>query len=371
VVHPRLTPLGDTNPTWLAAIGTYGSWGDLSWTTRWGEGACGMFEASWTMPLPADFEHPLLRRGSLVELMDGPYRIGSPLILSEPTRGSGVDTPWQFTATGIGREAEDFLALDGSGNTNNQGQTVVDQAIARGWRIAGRDSSIPAGGASSGATTDELMSVAAVLTTLAHYVLVGRWGVGQDNLVRWLSDPTTPTWHVTPDVASLGTADDDYATAVYVRYINSAGGALATVTSSASAADTQTLFGRREFPVDVTPAAGGPGPMATSTAQNIADSILARVKGRLNWTNGLTLTSQELLSNGGVPADLSTVEAGQMVRIHGVFSDLLTYNGQTWLDIIIGETKYTDGAQTIDVSPLGLAARDLAKVVEEVTGKAA
>jgi hypothetical protein len=369
VIHPRLTPVGSTTSTFLATIGTYGSWDDLTWTTRWGDGACGMFEASWTMPLPADFEHPLLRRGVLVELMAGPYRIGSPLILSEPTRGTGVDNPWQFTATGIGREVEGdntFIALDGAGNTNNQGQTVVDQAIARGWRIAGRDANIPAGGVSTVATTDDLKSVGAVLTEIAE-VSSQRWGVGQDNLVRLLSDPTSPTWTCTPVVPSIGTADDDYATAVYGRYYNSgAGNALATVSASSSAANTEAKFGRREFPVDLTPM----GPMPTSNAQTIVNTILAKSKGRLAWTSGLTLTSNELLSIGGVPADLSLVEAGQMVRIQGVFSDLLEYNGQTYLDFIIGETRYTYGEPTIDINPLGLAARDLARIVEEVTGMA-
>jgi hypothetical protein len=60
-----------------------------------------------------------------------------------------------------------------------------------------------------------------------------------------------------------------------------------------------------------------------------------------------------------------------MVRRHGIWNDLLAYNGQTWTDIIIGEAKYTDGAQTIDLNPMGLAPRDLAAVVESIAGPAA
>jgi hypothetical protein len=75
---------------------------------------------------------------------------------------------------------------------------------------------------------------------------------------------------------------------------------------------------------------------------------------------------------GGVPADLSKVAedvgAGCMVRLQGIWSDLLEFTGQTWLDIVIGQAQYVDGAQTIQLSPIGLAARDLASVVEEVTG---
>ena len=363
MVHPRLTPVGSTTSYWAAG---YGSWGDLSWTTRWGEGAVGMFEASWTMPLPADFEHPALKRGALVELMEGPWRIGSPLILAEPTRGASISEPWQFTATGIGREVEgqdSFYAFDGSLNATAIPTTAVDQAITRGWRIAGRDASVSATQVGASSTTDPLNTTGALLNASTD-LLDLRWGVGQDNLLYYYSDPTTPTWHVIPGVVALGTADDGYASGVYVRYVNSSGGAHAT----ASAVDSQQAakYGVREYPTDLT----NLGPISTATANGYAAAILSKSKGRLSWTNGFALTSNELMSSGGVPADLSMVEAGQMLRIHGIFNDLLEYNGQTWLDIIIGETKYADGAQTIDINPLGLAARDLARITEEVTGMA-
>jgi hypothetical protein len=54
-----------------------------------------------------------------------------------------------------------------------------------------------------------------------------------------------------------------------------------------------------------------------------------------------------------------------MVRIHGLWSNLLTYNGQTYIDVVIGEAKYADGAQTIDLNPLGLAKRDFTSIIEE------
>jgi hypothetical protein len=102
--------------------------------------------------------------------------------------------------------------------------------------------------------------------------------------------------------------------------------------------------------------------MSSTTAQSIADQILALAKGRLSWTNNLTVTSNELLTMGGVPASLSKVAedvgTGCMVRLNGINNDLLEYNGQTWLDIIIGEAKYADGAQTIDLNPMGLAPRE-------------
>lgn len=371
MLHPRLTPRrldgSYGTPVWLAEIGEYGAWGDLAYTTRWGSGACGMYEATWTMPLPADFDHPALVRGALVELMDGPWRVGSSLILASPERGGGYDDPWSLTATGVGSEVEgdnSYYALDGTGLTTAVPSVAVDGAIGRGLPWLGRDASVPTVQVGATADTDALNTVGSLLTAAADSASK-RWGVGRDNRAYFWSDPTTPTWHVIPGVAALGTTDDDYASTVLVRFLSSDSGILAT----ASATDTPAgaRYGHREYPADVTSL----GAIPNASAQAFANGILANSKGRLQWTDGLTVSSNELLSSGGVPADLTLVEAGQMIRIHGVFDDLLETSGQTWLDLVIGETKYADGANTIDISPLGLAARDLAAVVESVTGMAA
>lgn len=371
---PWVTSIDGTLRFPLFEIGPTGSWGDLSYRFRWGEGACGMYEASWTMPLSPGFEHPLLRRGTIVELMDGPYRVGSPLVMSEPGRGTGFDDPWQVTCTGIGREVEgdnSFYALDGSGDTTTIPTTAVDAAIARGWQIAGRDTSIPGSGPSSSATSDDLQTVGALLTSIGQLVNGSRWGVGQDNLVRLMTDPTTPTYHVVPGAAALGTADDDYATVVLFRYLDDVTHTYATAVSPTSPSNVETRYGRREYPVDGTAL----GEIPAANAQGFADGILAKSKGRLAWVGGLTLTSNEILTSGGVPASLSKVAedvgSGCMVRLHGIFDDLLEFTGNTWLDIIVGEAKLTDGAQTIDLTPLGPAPRDLAAVVESITKLAA
>lgn len=369
MLHPRLSLTGGT-PTFLATVGPYGAWSDLAYSFRYGEGACGTAEASWSMPLPADFEHPLLRRGTLVELMDGPWRVGSPLILSEPARGG--DGAWSFTAFGVGREVEgpdSWYALDGSLNTSVDLQVAIDRAISDGLPWDGRDASIFSGSFSTLVDAPP-MTLGALLTNGADY-LSKRWGVGQDNIVRFLTDPTTPTYHVVPGAAALGVADDDYASVVIVRYKDSgAGGALTS--ASATESTVNTRYGRREFLADLS--GDDYAAMDVTTANAFATGILAKSKGRLGWTNGLTLTSQEILTSGGVPANLSKVAEdvgnGCMIRLHGIFNDLLEYNGQTYLDLIIGEAKLVDGAQTIDLSPLGLAARDLASVVEAVTGMA-
>lgn len=354
--HPRIEGV------YLAEIGPYGSWGDLSWTTRWESGACGMFEASWEMPLPAGFEHRVLKRGARVELMRKNLRHGSSLVISQIERDR-AGQPWRFTAEGIGRLVEgqsSFYAFDGSGTSTTTASVAVDQAIARGLPWAGRDTSVPT---TALGTPGEPVTVGALLSTVADS-LGTHWGVFDDNKVAYRSNPSTPSWQLAPPVPELGTADDSYATVVYVRYTNSTGGANATVFSATSAEEDVT--GRQEHLVDLTNDRGYPS-MSTATAQGYADGIYAQARRRLAFTQRLSVTSNQLLTIGGQPADLSQVRAGEMVRANGVRDRLLA---TTYLDFVIGETRYSAGAQSLDIAPAGLAARDLAAITEDVTGMA-
>jgi hypothetical protein len=327
-----------------------------------------MYEASWTMPLPADYQNPLLRRGTLVELMDGSYRVGCPLIMSEPAVGSGLEDPWTFVATGIGREVEGdnsyYSQRISDSETTAVPSEAVDFAIAEGWRVTGRLSSVPTSAIGGTAITDELMSVGSLLNAAGDSTSK-RWGVGGDNYVFLTADPTTPTYHVTPGAVALGTTDEDWASTVKVRYTDSTTGKFTTVTAVNT--QTNTRFGKRTYGVNLT----GQAAMSAATAQGFADGILANYKGRLGWTNGFTVTSNQITNAGGVPADLSIlaedVSKGCMARIHGIWSDLLEFTGQTWLDVVIGQAKLVDGGTTIQLDPLGVAPRDLAAVVESVT----
>jgi hypothetical protein len=296
------------------------------------------------------FEHPLLRRGSLVELMDGPWRIGSPLILSEPAKGTGNRRP---VATGRDRHRprrrgrELVLRVPALRQRDHRRPVRGDDfAIADGWRIAGRAASVPTSAIGGTATTDELMTCGSLFNA-AGASLGQRWGVGQDNNLFFAADPTTPTYQVTPGAAALGTADDDYASVVKFRYTDSTTGTFKTVTATNTQTDTR--FGRRTYGVNRT----GMAAMSSATAQGYANGILALTKGRLAWTNSLTLTSNQIQTMGGVPADLSKVAedvgSGCMVRLQGIWSDLLEYNGQTSLDIVIGQAQLVDGAQTIQL----------------------
>lgn len=363
-MHPRLTSLDGASSAFLAEIGPWGSWGDLSWITRYGDGPCGMFEASWSMPLPPDFDHPLLRRGTRVELMDGPWRVGSTLVLNEPARGGGYSEPWRLVASGVAREAigeNSYYAVDGSWNSTGDVAVATDRAIADGLPWAGRDANTVV---TAAAIPDGLISLGTLFTQIGDRDNK-RWGVGQDDYVRFLTDPTEPTYHVVPDASALAVADDNYATLVIARYVDSTSHTFATVTAPASAPAIESRYGHREYAVDLTDR----GEISAASAQARADGIYALTKGRLGWANGLTLNSNQLLTPGGVPADLSLISEqvgeGLMIRLHGLYDDLLE---TPYLDVIIGEAKYADGSDVIDLAPLGMVATDFAAVIEQVAG---
>jgi hypothetical protein len=317
MLHPRLTPIGSTpggsSSVWLAQIGTYGYWADLQLNTRWGDGASGMYEAQWTMALPPNFSHPLLRRGTLVEIMDGSYRVSSPLVMSEPTVGAGLDAPWQFVAAGIGRDVEgenSFYAADGSENATTVPTTAVDKAIVDGWRIGGRDASVTSTSPSALATSENLNTVGALLSAAAQ-AAGQRWGVKNDNLLYFMSDPTTPTYQTTPNAAALGVADDDYASTVKGRYLDSSTGTYLTRIATNATAATQ--YGVRQYMVDFTDR----GAVTSTVAQGWADQVLALLKGRLGWTNGLTGHQQRAPDDGRRPGQPVQGSRGRGDGMHG------------------------------------------------------
>lgn len=330
---------------WLNDVGP---WGELEYMTRWPGGD---FEATWKMDLPAGFQHPALRAGRAVEIMDGPLRIWQGR-LSQPDRAE-----WTFTATGLCREASGFLALDGDGNTTTNVDVAVDAAIARGlpWR---RPASLSPVTATSDLTTEGVNTLEQLLDQITDN-LGQRWMVDPDGTVSMSLDPTEPTWHLTPGSVSLGLADDEYASTVFVRYSPAAG-----TFETTSATDPNPQGGYREYPADVT----GMGTISATKAANIALGILAKGKARLGWTGAIEATPYTLTTPGGTPADLSAVRARDVVRVHDV--DDVDLNGVTFIDIVVSEAHYVDGDSTIQLSPQGLVPRTFEAIQEEVMRRA-
>lgn len=329
---------------WASSIAP---WGGLEWATKI---TGGMDEITWAMDTDTLFRHPALRPDALVEIFDGPSRIGAGLMV-EPDVASG-----SFTATGLYRAAEHYLCLDGSDLGTSIPNVAIDAAIARGLPWKRRDSFYASRHTPEGDNAVEgSNNLASLLDGVADGVSA-YWRIDEDGYVTGGVAATTPTWHLPAGLTDLGLAEDEYASDLYSRRL-ATGGTFAIDSRGDAAA--RAAFGRREAAVDLTSLAV----INSAKAEGILDGMLAKGRARPAFTESVEVSSQQLLTAGGVPGDLSMVQAGQVVRSHGFYDDIAYLSGRTYLDWLIGETKYEDGSDVITLSPQGLAPRDLAAVL--------
>ena len=328
---------------WASTIAT---WGDLAWKTAV---PGGMSEVTWTMDVDPAFQHPALKIDALVEVYDGPTRIGAAQLV-DPDVGSGA-----FTATGIYDGAVNFQALASSGAGTSVPNVAIDQAILRGlpWKRRANFSGVAFAGTGAETAANTVLSL---LTAFSDQT--GSWPmIDGDGYVTNQLAPTVPTWHLMPGFGGLGLAEGDYASDLYGRRL-AAGGTFEVETRGDSAA--RDAYGRREALVDLTTQ----GVMSEAKANAILDGMLAKGRARPAFTDSVDVTPEMLLTSGGVPADLTMVQAGQLVRAHGMLGDPRA-GGATYLDWVIGETAYADESDVITLSPLGLEPRDLTAILAD------
>lgn len=343
--------------------------GGLTYSTRWGDGPSGCDVASWSMGLDPNETHPELARGQTVDIKVGPARIWKGLV-AESAR---TDDGWQITATGLGREAARYECLTSGGAPTTIPSTAVTEAIARGlpW-IA--PTAWPAGFTTAYAAADTAQ-LNKLSTLLDAWCAANNkyWGVGADSVLFVSTAPTMPTWLTTPQVRAMGVADDDYVTHIYVRYVATvnAGPPItpATWTTTLTAAGAvlnranaaALRWGRREEFVNLSDL----GLMTSGAAQSQSSARMDKSVGRMGWTNALDVGTFELSDINGVPVDFSTVGAGQMLRIAGVFDTSGNLTVGTSVDVVLGEVRYADGAPTIYLAPVGLVPRTFTDVLAD------
>lgn len=332
----------------------YGAVTDLTWSTGWGNdrpGGCQ--EASWLMDLPGDRSFPPLQAGRTVEIYDGPARVWKGY-LSEPVR----DAPWQLHARGAASFAGDYLALDATGAPTTITTTAVTAAINRGFPVTG----------SSGIASGALAATAVKANRLGDLLdaaatkQADRWAVFADGVLVMAADPTTPKWYLHLADAASGVADDQYITHVYARYVsavdangNPTAYGIAVVSDDTAAA----RWGRSEHALDLTSL----GLLSSAQAQAHASGVLAQNGARMGFTEPFEATPDNLTSLGGIPARLSLVKAGDMVRVFGVTDPAGMVELRGYRDIVIGETQYVDGSDVLTLKPVGMAPRTLVDVI--------
>lgn len=331
-------------------IDTLGPVSSLQFTSALpgGDTAC-----QFTLGIPADANPIGLTFGTRLTVMDGPIPVWAGL-LADAQRG----VPWQIAATGLSAYADHYVALDGSGNASTDAQTAVNAAIARGlpWTNLGTLTT-PSGVTFQGSMLGDLLD--AVATANGQY-----WQVDQNGQVSMAPAPTVPSWLM---VASNTLGDrtiDQYATDEYVRYTTQAFGSngmlvqgppsvVAAPNNPASTAPRP--YGRWERLDDITSA----GPLTAAAAQTYGNGQLALQQPRATFSGTLTVQPGDLRTLGGQPVRLTTVRAGQMIRILGVQPDPATAElvFSLSVQIVLGTWTYNADTNTAQCSALGAPAR--------------
>lgn len=304
-----------------------------TWET-WADGGTGSI--SWAFALTARSQHQALRTRVLVEVMCGPLPLARG-VMTDPDRSTG-----EFVAYGLASDGKNFPALDAGGSTTRDVGVAINTARDMGWMVT---NPVPVTGTAAGEAVGNPVSVAQLLDDYATQT-GQRWGVDHFGRVFMRPEPTTPSWLAAPDAAAFGTTSEGRATRLLGRYLDSGTSGYLTASAGSGA------------PVEVVDLTDR-GAMTNVAATAVLQGALNRDNSQTAWTNGVTLTPDQLQTVGGTPAFLPSVRAGQLMRSFG-----LSYGSQSLaLDTVIGKTKYTAGDQSIYVEPVNTAARSFTDVL--------
>lgn len=293
----------------------------------------GTGEIKWEFALTPRSQHPALRPGSLVEVKVGAMPVA---------RGAMVDpdrTSWQCVARGL--QYDKYLALDAAGNATRDLSLAIQEAMNRGWRVRNTNG-VGVGGPVPGDSTEPQL----VTDLLTEAAAGKRWGIDPSGSLYMRADPSLPWWQASPDAAVMGTTNEDAPTHLAGRYFDGTN----NVTVIRPPLGEVVQF-RAEELVDLTQR----GTLSGVQAASILDASLAEA-GAIKFTNGVTLSRDQIKTRGGSAAFLPGIVAGSVMRAHGL---LATRRGlQTpVLDFVIGKTRHTAGEDTIYIEPTALAPR--------------
>jgi len=279
---------------------------DVKWSTHYGDGPCGPYEASFAVDIDPRNDSSWLRLGRVCEVWEnGKKRFGG--VISEMSRG------------------------------------VPREVYAKGWPRSNDRSSTFDG---------------------------DRWGYDVNNVAYTPADPTKPSWWLNAEDLDIGVADDGLYTRVVSTYVSAVSGSppqntYSTVTVNDAAG--QALYGVITYQQDLTQA----GVISSSAATNYAQQQLNQFTVP-QWLSRVAVDSTRLLTEGGLPAHLPSVQAGQMVRLFNVPNNLGGLRTELAMDVILGEVEYdtTDPSQ-VSLAPVQLAVRNIADLAAQSAQAAA
>ena len=299
----------------------------ITWETR---ASGGSFRASWVFNLTPRSQHQALAVDALVEIMCGPLPVWAGT-LAYPDRST-----WECTAYGFAAKANQYLALDGTGTPTRDVGVAITQAIARGWNVS-NPAGYGVGATAVGSADGNPVTLGSLLDDYAKQ-LGQRWGVDGRRRIYFRTDPTSPNWLASPEATAFGVTNEDRAKTLAGRYLDSTTSAPATAFAGSGAPEADVDLSDR-------------GAMSFVEAGVVLGGMLALGKSETVWTNGVTLTEDQLTTMGGSRAFLPGVRGGQLMRSFGL---PYTTNALS-LDTVIDLTRYTQGERQIYVEPVNLA----------------
>jgi hypothetical protein len=321
----------------FAPLGYIGAVSGLGWSDSMPGGP---MDLSCVIETEAQAQPQALYPGRIVEVQRG---AGIPWegILGQPAYSDGQG--WQVAAKGAGNYGDNYRAVYTTWNSTDP----IDQAITRGLRWT--RSAMPGGLYLSQQSDSASSSITDFLTLITKPVGL-TWHVGRGNVLSVFTVPTTPTrilMATSPQARALA----GFINALYGRYEATADNAttgtaatyaLALAINSASIARHQ----RQEEYWDLSQA----GVLTGGAAAGFAGSALGQYQAA-SWAGPIPVQYGNYLTMTGVPVDLGTERAGEVVQL--MLADG-PYGGETGpgpVTFPVGKIEYDDTTQAAGITP--------------------
>lgn len=323
--------LGGTTPATEVAPHSPPTWETLA--------SGGNGEATFELGRSAKFESHLTRPGLPLEIFVGAMRVWFGRI-GDFDRETG-----QVVGRGVHTNGQNIPALV-DGNATRNLEAAFAYAAASGWDWPVRLNGNAVNGLGD---SGEPLMIWPLIELIAEQN-GQRAVVDPDGKLFLAADPTAPTWTITPEAAAFGQTNEDQSTVLIGRYSTGVGPNLTTIRPNPLPANPRSEL------IDLT----GEGTLTGAQADAILDAMLAG-RSQTGWVNGVTLHREQITRNG-TPAFLPEVHArNRMVRAQGMATAFGAMHA-TWVDAVLGKTKYTAGSDVIYLEPVNKAPRTLTEV---------